>query len=272
MSEISRYGVSAAKLFAALKTAAYFVALLLAAPFIAAYFGMSLIWHRIYHHRKALPPEITAELANEARSLAQFPRAEAMATEILEQIAVARPNALPQPGILAALRQTIGELCEAELPTVPAPPDGSDPAASAAYRETLRQHIERASDAAYLAAVTSVLTAVGLGLIDVLPVAASQDPSELGGHNGGQRLPLIEILPDPAGAIDAVLSPFYAEGAERCFVALKQVFRANLEGAGRLHPREFGGNRRELVETYLKRTPLVTLFEVEIPIVIPKAA
>jgi hypothetical protein len=272
VSETSWFGVSVSKLFAALKTAGYFVALMLAAPFIAAYFALSLLWHRIYHRQKALPPEITAELANEARSLAQFPRAETTATDILEQISAARANALPQAGVLAALRQTIGELCEAELPTVPAPPDSSDPAASAAYRDTLRRHVEKASDASYLAAVTGVLIFVGLGLIDTLPPAARQGPSELAGHDGEQRLPLIDILPDPVGAIDAVLSPFYADGAERCFSALKLVLRANLEGAGQVQPREFGGNRRELVETYLKRTPLAALFEVEIPIVIPKAA
>jgi len=272
VSETDRHLGSLSKLAAAIKTALYFVALLIAAPFIAIYFGLSLLWYRLNNRPGPLPAEITASLSKGVSSLAQFPTAETLTDAVVTEVCAARPTSLPQSGVIAALRRTARTLCETELPTVPTPPDQSDATAMARYSEALEQHVDRAADTQYLLGVTNALVAMGLGLVDALPPSARQAPEDRSGRGIEQKMPLIDILPDPAAAIAAVLSPFRDQRASSGFSALRAILQRNLARMQQIEPADFRGTRRELVENYLGDTPLVELFEVEIPIVIPKAA
>jgi hypothetical protein len=253
-------------------TVAYFIALLIAAPFIAAYFGGSLLWYWLFNRSKPRPSPISPRLANRVGSLLKFPTAETLADDAMSQIRAQRPESLPRSGVMAALLRTSRELGEAELPTVPPPPGPADAIATSRYNEMLERHVHLVSDEQYVLGVTNALVEMGLGLIDALPTSARQAPEEGSGRGTEQKLPLIDILPDPASAVEAVLSPFLTSRAPECFSGLKAALQDNLQRLGGAAPREFRGTRRELVENYLGNTPLAALFEIEIPIVIPKAA
>jgi hypothetical protein len=89
-------------------------------------------------------------------------------------------------------------------------------------------------------------------------------------------VPLIDVVPDAAESVLALRFPFFTDQVESLdlFKSLREKLQANQAALTRnsskpIGPSEFTGTAGELVDAYLKGTPLATLFDADVPFEIP---
>ena len=91
--------------------------------------------------------------------------------------------------------------------------------------------------------------------------------------SGETLVAVTQFLHPLGGAVEAVISPFFADTDYHHFEALKERLNTNLERTHRLNPifpRDYKGD--DVVDAYLQGTRLKALFDLKTPFAIPEAA
>ncbi len=147
-------------------------------------------------------------------------------------------------------------------------------------RDTLRAFIATFADPARVMAALETSAAELLYQltrtvppIATRPIADADDPVSF-----VSTVPLLDILPNPAGTLSGLLVPFYlpAFAETPYFADLRRQIDRNVHTVSRLpypspdthkqiHPHKFDGTRRELADGYLADTWLKPIFDIAVP-------
>lgn len=168
--------------------------------------------------------------------------------------------------VLAAILDVVKALYEAEylgdLPS--APPPGT--IAEARYRDMLIERARKIGEAQKtLDLATAAFTALGITVAARLPRTQSETSDA-----AVPTVPVVDLIHHPASLVMDVCKPFFDERLKSLglFDGLRRQIDANFNANDSLS--EFKGTSRQLLRAYLHNTPLLDLFETQVPFVIPR--
>jgi hypothetical protein len=182
--------------------------------------------------------------------------------EIDQGLASAWPSGTPQA--LRTQLLTIGRslfAAEGLTPDIPPPPPLHNTVEAARYRDQLaRMEVARRDHTMTTDALKTISDSLA-------PIAAAAPPMD------GDVLVEIGQFLDPLGeTVQAVIAPYFRDRDHDLFKPLRDVLTSNLQATHRsnpVFPRDHRGD--DVVEVYLRGTPLLDLFSLKTPFAIPEA-
>jgi hypothetical protein len=213
---------------------------------------------------------------------ANFPDADKFIDAYADRFLDAVRDDLPAYRIYLAMMSIAASLYADENLNNPLPPL---PAAGAIeegrYRDQLIAHQRKSADAPRtLEVFNATLGKCYLDFLAALPPIAKSTPAEF--STGGEAepfaaFPLIDVLPDAATFVTALILPFFTDDVEQLglFAGLRKQLDRNVHAASGVEypapgqklimPDKHKGTAREIVSAYLGNTPFEALFYVPIP-------
>lgn len=185
---------------------------------------------------------------------------------------------LPIFSRMIAVAEEIYEIEGLSNPVPPLPPD--DSIEQGRYRDLLRIHALKMHDApGTLGVVTEALTRSLKSFRDALPEAVLKRVEELPEETSKPALtmPLIDSIGNIGELTYDVAIAFYTEEIKelRMFESLKRQLDENDRDASGgsnnyVRPWEYRGSPRDIVNVYLRGTPLAQLFDQQLPFTLPE--
>ena len=227
---------------------------------------------------------LVAEATQQHVIAANFPDPEAFGDSYAERLMAAWHPRIPHLPVLAQIVAVAEQLYRMEgfnNPVPPLPPD--DPIEHGRYRDLMRIHALKMHDAPKtLGIFTEALTRSLKSFRDSLPEAVLKRADEITSTDARQpalTIPLIDAVPRVAEPTHDVAISFYTDEIKELhlFDDLKrQLDQNDWIASGRsgnyVRPWEYPGSPREIVSAYLRDTPLLQLFDQQLPFVLPDEA
>jgi hypothetical protein len=240
-----------------------------------------------YHNRP--PPysnvALVAAATQQHIESANFPTTETFRASFAERLMRAWNPQIPTLPLLSRIIDAAEAIYDMEGFNNPVPPLPSDDLIEQGrYRDLLRLHAEKVHDAPRtLGIFTEALTLSLRSFRDALPGNLLREALEIKAEAGApppsMTIPLIDAVGDIGQLAYDVAIAFYAPEIEglRLFEELKAQLNENDRTAsGRsgtdVRPWEYNGSPRQIVDVYLRGTPLRELFDPEVPFVLPDDA
>ncbi|HZK89265.1 MAG TPA: TraM recognition domain-containing protein [Stellaceae bacterium] len=249
--------------------------------------GFTVIALMRWHHNR--PPSYANPALSTAVALrtieANFPDGDAFIKFYLHRLIDAWQQRIPVWPVLSRMAEAAADIYELEQLTNPiAPVAPSDPIALGRYADELNLHMRKIVDAPKtLAVLTDALTQSLAALRDRLPETALQSRRSfhdtIDAPPPPLTVPLIDALPDIPQAVYDVAIAFYTD--EIRDLGLFRHLKAQLDendravsasGTTYLPPWEYKAPIRDTIAAYLRDTPLRSLFDCELPFVLPDEA
>lgn len=182
--------------------------------------------------------------------------------EIEDELGYHLPSGTPEAlrGQLLTIGQAIFA-AEGIAPEVPPPPALCNTIEGARYRDMLARSGQAGADR------NMSVTALRM-ISESLAVVAAAAPQS----SGEVMVPISQFLDRPGETVAQVIAPFFADNDYNHFKRLRDRLNANLQATHRaqpIYPAEYKG--ADVVEAYLRGTPLIDLFSVTTPFAIPEA-
>lgn len=232
----------------------------LPAALVIFIYGLVSYWRSGRPRR--LPADVGPEMTGQARRLTAFPTAAGLADRaVARALAAGDAGALAQP-LGDGLRAALAALAETELPPVP---DQQSHTSDEQHRARLAAHLAKISDAAYLADLEGLLARLAGNVLSALRPGDGAWSSAATWPAGTAERCLIDVLPDPPGAVAAIIDVLLQQSPPAQFLMMKSILAANIGIAGNVWPAAFTGSRQALIETYLQGTPFFAFFYLAIP-------
>lgn len=269
----------------------FVIALLAVAAFLGVIYLVVFLLLRPFLNAAPLHTLRTAKLYARAKLAARkFPPADKFGEDVLD--AYLDRNVLrvtPIPSVLTKLRHTAKAVYELEgfsLTQRPLPNSLGDTIEAARYRDQLIAFLAKASDNSALPNLTKTLVAVFENFTAQLPDGALMSTEDMGRFIRIEPFTfytsLIDIIARPGPAAMAVTLPFFPTDAPdlKLFKTIKDVLNHNTQEASGItsdksskplvlaHQAE--GPPRKVLFDYLRNTPLLDLFNADIPFDIPQ--
>ena len=216
---------------------------------------------------------------------ANFPDTDAFFSSFVRRLMEAWAPRIPLLPLLGQMAEVATRIYEMEQLTNPIPPVAvTDPIEMAKQADELQRHMQKVADAPKTLALIADTISRSFGhLRDRLPAAALR-PREDIQRMADARLPalsvpLIETTPDIPHIVSEMATAFYTDDVRD--LGLFRQLRAQLdrndtavsEGSNRyIWPSEHRGSSREIVDLYLRGTPLHDLFRADLPFPLPDEA
>lgn len=240
-----------------------------------------------WHHNR--PPPYANPALSSAVTLrtieANFPDRDAFIAAYAERLIEAWEPRIPVWPLLRRMVECAADIYELEQLTNPIPPvPPSDPIELAKHADELNLHMRKVVDAPKtLATLTDAITHALAALRDRLPDTALQSRERLENAIDGVppplTVPLVDSVPDIPRAVYDAAAAFYTDEAHDLglFRQLKKQLDGNDEAAADggptyVPPWEHKGTSGEIIDTYLRGTPLRSLFDCRLPFVLPDEA
>lgn len=215
---------------------------------------------------------------------ANFPDGDTFIESYLRRLVEAWQPRIPVWPVLNRMAETAAEVYELEQLTNPiAPIMPSDPIELARHADELNLHMRKVVDAPRtLAIMTDALTRSLAALRDRLPETALRPRKSLPQTIDvlpALTVPLVEAVPDIPRAVYDVAVAFYTDEVRD--LSLFRQLKAQLDendrsasGASATYvpPWDHKGSPRDIIDIYLRDTPLQTLFDCQLPFVLPDEA
>lgn len=145
-------------------------------------------------------------------------------------------------------------------PEIPPPPALCNTVEGARYRDMLAKAGQARSDRAMTAEALDILSQA------LAPIANAVPPGE------GDVLVEVTQFTQPLGqCVQSVIAPFFQETDYALFKRLRERLDANLQATHRttpVYPADYRGD--DLIDTYLRGTPLTELFRLKTPFALPE--
>ena len=216
---------------------------------------------------------------------ANFPDTQSFGDSYVRRLTEAWHPRIPILPLLSRIVSVAEDIYEAEgfnNPVPPLPPD--DPIEQGRYRDTMRIHALKMHDAPQtLALFTEALTHSLKSFRDALPEGVLKPLDELtegtADTEPAMTVPLIDTVPKIGELTYDVAIAFYTEELQqlRLFQALKTQlsendWNASSQTSTYVRPWEYKGSPRDIVNVYLRGTPLLPLFDEDLPFTLPDEA
>ena len=200
------------------------------------------------------PADITSQVTEQTRRLTSFPTAATVADRALKRAAIGdSPLALQ---LREGLRVALTGLAETELPTVP---DQGAATSDEQHQARLLKHLAKISNPTYLADLEGFLAGFAQAILGALRIEHGDWSTSAWPEGLGERS-LVELMPDPAGAVAAIVDGLLQDSPPGQFLLSKSILAANIGIAGDAAPRDFAGSREALAQAYLYGTPFFDFF------------
>jgi len=227
---------------------------------------------------------LVAEATQQHVIAANFPDPDAFRDSYVQRLMAAWHPRIPILPVLARIVGVAEELYAMEglnNPVPPLPPD--DPIEPGHYRDLMRIHASKMHDAPHtLGIFTEALTRSLKAFRDALPEAVLKRAEEIAAADAPQpalTIPLIDTIGKVGEPTYDVAIAFYTEEIKELhlFDDLKRQlddndWNASGQSANYVRPWEYRGSPREIVDVYLRDTPLLQLFDQNLPFVLPDEA
>lgn len=227
---------------------------------------------------------LVAEATQQHVIAANFPDPDAFRDSYAQRLMAAWHPRIPSLPILARIVAVAEELYAMEgfnNPVPPLPPN--DPIEQGRYRDLMRIHALKMHDAPKtLGMFTEALTRSLNSFRDTLPEAVLKRADEISAADAPQpalTIPLIDAIPRVGEPTYDVAIAFYTDEIKEAhlFDELKRQldendWMASGQSATYVRPWEYKGSPREIVNAYLRDTPLLRLFDEPLPFVLPDEA
>jgi hypothetical protein len=172
---------------------------------------------------------------------------------------------VPSNAINSALIRMAIELYIAEglHQPLPKPLVFTDAIDEARFRDKVLAHIKKQANPQTLSILLDAMVEAAMALRKLLPPVALADDTMV-------HIPLADAIPNPGTVIEAFILPFvdqkiYDAGL---FVELRKTLNRHVDDETKVMPTKYKGE--DIIQTYLKNTPLLPVFEAEIPFSLPK--
>ena len=228
------------------------------------------------------------ETATRLQAEKAFPDADAFSTAVWKRLAGSLEEGLPSYEVSARIFELAEELYRAEGFTgeIPALPAEAGEIELARYRDRIEAFIAKFERADSVERAEEAVFQSLCAFCHRLPPAAFQDAEALfeaadaGGLKPGFRIPLIDAMRHPGETVERMAGAYYSTQAVEVglFTALRhRLTRNQYEASGMpyperpgerktfLLPHESKGPPREMVQAFLRDTPLEDLFAADIP-------
>jgi hypothetical protein len=257
-------------------------ALIVGAPFYLIY-KILKAYYESPHKIRQRTRSISGNLHHQAQSIAtNFPDSETFAVSVFRELGRGRKT-YPVRSILNAMGYACELLYDAEglNPEDIASPPLPESLEGARYRDKLISYIERAQDPELLDVARGCVVESFRAFADTLPEASLTDDLDAD-TSAHFSIPFQDTLKRSGKSVEELILPFYAASAfdhgvfkglreqldrNICAVSGLPFSNANRESSKLLKPGNYLGS--DAVERYLHGTPLLEVFDAEVPFDIP---